>query len=302
MPLRRLTRAKLVVTLHYYTLSCAKKSLMYNGEPCDGPGLAKCMRCARDHYGAPKGFPTLIGNRAMSMLEHRVVDQFLAVSQATANGNGLESGKWPCEVIPNFIPSSALLDTTDAREYVAELPDDGYLLFVGDLRRDKGLFVLLDAYARIPDAPPLVLIGKPWPDTPSDLPPNVSMHTNWPNFAVMEAWRRSSIALVPSIWPEPCATVVIEAMASGSPVIATNIGGNPDMVADGETGILVPDGDVEALKSAMVTLIGNEPLRNQMAEQARLRAREFQSDSVIPRIEAVYERLVDPDRITMTGK
>lgn len=298
MSLRPFSRAKFVVTLHYYTLSCAKKNLMQNGGPCDGPGLVKCTRCATDHYGALKGIPTMLGNRAMSMLEHRSVDQFLAVSQATADGNGLGMSRWPCQVIPNFIPSSADTDTSDITRFVAQLPEDGYLLFVGDLRRDKGLYVLLEAYEGIRDAPPLVLIGKPWPDTPEVFPPNVTVLTNWPNYAVMEAWRRSSVALVPSIWPEPCATVVIEAMASGSPVVATRIGGNPDMVVDGETGILVPEGDSHALGDAIEQLISNEPLRIQMAAAARRRASEFQSDSVIPRIESVYESLVGSRQLT----
>jgi glycosyltransferase involved in cell wall biosynthesis len=301
MPLRSFNRAKFVVTLHYYTLSCAKKSLMQKGGPCCGPGLLKCMRCATDHYGAPKGIPTMLGNRALSMLEHRTVDQFLAVSQATADGNEMGVGHWPCQVIPNFIPSSADTDTSDVSRFVAQLPADGYLLFVGDLRRDKGLYVLLEAYAGIEGAPPLVLIGKPWPDTPDVFPPNVTVLTNWPNYAVMEAWRRSSVALVPSIWPEPCATVVIEAMTSGSPVIATRIGGNPDMVLDGHTGILVPEGDSHALKMAIERLINNEPLRIQMAQAARCRAREFQSDSVIPRIESVYESLVGSPQLSLSS-
>jgi glycosyltransferase involved in cell wall biosynthesis len=292
LPLRRASRARFVVTLHYYTSSCAKKSLMHAGGPCGGPAPMKCLRCATEHYGAVKALPTLLGNLAMSRVEQRAVDTFLAVSQATADGNQLGDGRWPMQVIPNFIPSSALTDTSDVSAYVAQLPPDGYLLFVGDLRRDKGLYVLLEAYAGLTQAPPLVLIGKPWPDTPTELPPNVTLLQNWPNYAVMEAWRRSSLALAPSIWPEPCATVVLEAMASGSPVIATRIGGNPDMVVDGETGLLVPEGDVRALRESMQRLLSDEPLRRRMAAAARRRALLFQSDTVIPRIERVYEDLV----------
>ena len=81
-------------------------------------------------------------------------------------------------------------------------------------------------------------------------------------------------------------------MASGSPVIATRIGGNPDMVVDGETGLLVPEGDVGALRESMQRLISDEPLRRRMAAAARCRALQFQSEAVIPRIERVYEDLV----------
>ena len=51
IPIKRRSRARLVMSLHYYTLSCAKKSLMYRGSPCSGPGLTKCLGCGTRHYG-----------------------------------------------------------------------------------------------------------------------------------------------------------------------------------------------------------------------------------------------------------
>jgi glycosyltransferase involved in cell wall biosynthesis len=238
LPLKGWSKAKVVMSLHYYTISCAKKNLMFDDAPCTGPAFAKCLRCGADHYGAAKGMATVLANWGLSAVERRAVDMFISVSQATAQGNQLPQSRRPQQVIPNFLPPAGNVPETaqtDLTGYVAQLPQGEFMLFVGDLRPVKGLDVLLTAYAALHNAPPLVLIGKVWPETPADLPPNLIVLREWPNYAVMEAWRRATIALVPSIWAEPFGIVVIEAMAGGTPVIASKIGGIPEIVVDGET-------------------------------------------------------------------
>jgi glycosyltransferase involved in cell wall biosynthesis len=223
------------------------------------------------------------------MFERHAVDMFVAVSQATLAGNGLVDGPWPHRVIPNFLPPDNRASPDDPAPYIAQLPETDFLLFVGDLRRIKGLDVLLCAYAGLEGAPPLVLIGKIWPETPQSLPPNVMVFENWPNTAVMEAWRRATLALVPSIWPEPFGIVVIEAMSGGCPVVASRIGGIPDIVVEGETGLLVPPADSDALRDAIARLLGNRDMMHRMGRAGRTRARLFQADAVVPQIEGVYQ-------------
>ena len=66
----------------------------------------------------------------------------------------------------------------------------------------------------------------------------------------------------------------LEAMAHGVPVVASAVGGLLDLVADGETGVLVPPGDVPALRTALERLLGDPELRRRMGDAARTRARE----------------------------
>lgn len=296
LPLKRWSKAKLAVSLHYYTLTCAKKSLWFKDDLCSGPAPAKCGGCSLSHYGVAKGVPTLTGNWAAAAAERNLVDMYLPVSQATAVGNGLVGSRWPFRVLPNFIPADGDAPTGDVSSYVAQLPKGDYLLFVGDPRREKGLDVLLRAYAALDSAPPLVLIGKVWREPNGAFPPNVIALENWPNHAVMEAWRRSTLALAPSIWPEPCATVVIEAMTSGRPVIASRIGGMPDMVSDGETGYLVPPGDAKALQEAMEKLLADPQLVCEMGKAGKHRARNFHADTVVPKFESLYDELIGGNR------
>ena len=66
LPLKWQSPARLVVTLHDYSLSCAKRRLVYQGSPCSGPSLIKCLACSKEHYGLAKGIPTALGHRLMS--------------------------------------------------------------------------------------------------------------------------------------------------------------------------------------------------------------------------------------------
>jgi len=293
LPLRARSQARFVMTLHDYSLACATQRLIYQEAPCAGPGLAKCLNCAASHYGALKGLPTTLANWALAPLERAAVDLFLPVSQAVAEGNGLPGGRTPYQVIPNFIPDEALsADMEDVSRYTARLPAGDFLLFVGDLSRDKGLDVLLRAYAGLGPTHPLVLIGRHCADTPSALPSNVSALGSWPHAAVMAAWRRCQLALVPSVWPEPFGLVALEAMQAGRPVIASRTGGLADIVVDGETGMLVPPGDAAALQAAMARLLAAPELRQRMGQAGQKRLDNFRANVVVPQLEQAYRALM----------
>ena len=163
LPLKWQSQARLVLTLHDYSLSCAKRRLVYQGSPCSGPGFIKCLACSKEHYGLAKGIPTALGHRLMSRVGRGMVDMFLPVSTAVASGNGLVGSSLPFQVIPNFVPDEIDVDRVDTEAYTAQLPDEDFILFVGDLSRDKGIHTLLNAYATLKDAPPLVLIGRQVP-------------------------------------------------------------------------------------------------------------------------------------------
>ncbi len=288
LPLKRRKGPGLVVTLHDLSLVCVQKNAMRQGESCDGPAPGKCLRCATHFYGPAKGGVALLGNYLFGALEKRVVDKFLAVSEAIAIGNSLSRARLPFEVVPNFVPDDFGSECPCNDSRLSQLPNDGYLLFVGDLRRFKGVHVLLEAYAMLKNAPPLVLIGRRCIDTPRELPPNVILFESWPHDAVMQAWRNSLFGVAPSILPDACASVVLEAMVVGKPMIATKVGGMPELIDDEMTGLLVPPGDAAALAKAIGRLIGDQKLRRQMSAAAQKKVQSFKASTVVPRIEQIY--------------
>jgi glycosyltransferase involved in cell wall biosynthesis len=290
LPLKRRQGPRLAMSLHYFTLSCPKKNLMHRGRPCAGPALAKCLGCAGRHYGRAKGAAVVAAQFGFSRLEASLVDLFLPVSEATARGNGLGEAGPAYEVVPNFVAPRA--DVSPDADLLRLLPDTPYLLFVGDIRRDKGVHILLDAYARLHDPPELVLLGKVWPETPRELPSGVRLLESWPNDAVRAAMRRCLALVAPSVWPEPFGIVVIEAMEAGRPVVASAIGGIPEIARDGVEGILVPPEDAAALAEALERIVRNAEEREQLAQNALGRAAAFSPDLIVPRFEAAYERLL----------
>jgi glycosyltransferase involved in cell wall biosynthesis len=87
--------------------------------------------------------------------------------------------------------------------------------------------------------------------------------------------------------------VVLEAMAAGVPVVASAVGGIPDQVVEGETGLLVEPGDPSALAAALATVLRDESLRRRLGANGRGRAeREFGYEAFVARIEAVYASAV----------
>ena len=305
LPLRRWSTERrpfgLVLTLHDYSQVCATKRLMREGAPCAGPSIARCLPCATGHYGPLVGPVTALSTAAMRPWKSHSIDYIVSVSRAVASANHVADGP-SSSVIPNFIPD-AMLQEADASSSAGsfgrpelDLPDEKFLLFVGDLTREKGVLTLLRAYERLGEnRPPLVLIGRRTIDTPDNLPAGASVRVEWPHADVMEAFRRCAAAVLPSTWPDPCPTTVLEAMATGCPVITTAIGGIVDMVVDEESGLLVAPGNEAELTVAIKRVLDDEGLRLQITGGARKMVQHFTATTVAERLETVYAQ-VAPSR------
>ena len=189
--------------------------------------------------------------------------------------------------------SGAMPKILRVRPYVDQLPAGDFILYVGALRRVKGVNQLLEAYQRLDSPPPLVLIGTLEADSPREFPPGVIVLQNFPHDAVMAAWERCLFGVIPSLWPEPLGSVVYEGMSRGKAVIGTTPGGHTDMIASGETGLLVPAGDVPALTQAMRNLIDQPALRDSFGRAAQAHARLFTASIVVPQFERVYQGLIE---------
>src|SRR5687768_4892209 len=93
-------------------------------------------------------------------------------------------------------------------------------------------------------------------------------------------------------WTEGFPLVVLEAMALGRPVVATAVGGTPELVADGETGLLVPPRDVAALTASLKRVLDDEGLRRRLGEAGRRRVAErFSPEAMTRDVLAVYDEV-----------
>lgn len=285
LPLARDAHSALALSLHDYGLVCATKRLRRKDEVCSGPAPVKCQLCASEHYGVSKGLVAACGTRWFGPRLRRRVDVFLPVSSTVEQLCRIH-GDEVSRVIPNFIGELPPPASDDPR--LAQLPDEPFILFFGDATVDKGAWHLADAYRRLENPPPLVLVGRCYINELKERP-NVHVTGAWPHRLAIEALRRSLFTVAPSLWPEPFGIVALEASAAGKPVLASDIGGLRDIVADGETGLLVPAGDRPALAAAMQRLIADEGLRQRLGDAARERAATFSPEAIVPRFEEAYE-------------
>ena len=98
--------------------------------------------------------------------------------------------------------------------------------------------------------------------------------------------------LMPSL-NEGFPRTAIEAMAAGKPVIATRVGGTPEAIVEGETGILVPSADIDAMASALVKLVGDRGLQSRLGKAGRRRAEQnYPVDNYVARLDGLYRQLL----------
>lgn len=187
-----------------------------------------------------------------------------------------------------------------------------WLLFVGRLEPIKGLDTLLRAmrvlgqrFNRGPWGPALLIIGGDGDDPdPSkrewslreqakrlSLEDRVFFVGSRPQEELPLFYSASDVCILPSRY-ESFGMVALEAMACGTPVIASHVGGLGFTVVDGVTGFLVPEGDAEGLAQRIHWLLESPSLRQELARNAMERARDFTWDRVVSSILELYEALL----------
>ncbi|MPY36316.1 glycogen synthase [Streptomyces adustus] len=199
---------------------------------------------------------------------------------------------------------------TDALVRAGVDPDRPYVLFVGRITRQKGVPHLLRAVRDIDPAAQVVLCAGA-PDTPEidrefrDLFEELSRArdgVHWiprmlPRPEVVQLLTHASVFVCPSVY-EPLGIVNLEAMACGTPVVASRVGGIPEVVADGTTGVLVdvdPSDEVfeAGLARALDSVLGDPATARRMGEAGRERAvGEFGWDAVARRTVRLYEEIL----------
>ncbi|MEY2495597.1 MAG: hypothetical protein QOJ45_2089 [Verrucomicrobiota bacterium] len=184
--------------------------------------------------------------------------------------------------------------------------EPGLILHVGRLVEKKGTKVLIDALARIAGAN-LAIIGdgplrKRLERQARELGDRVRFLGALTPDEVAQWMRRASVLAAPSLTAadgdaEGLPNVVVEAAASGLPVVGTTHSGIPEAIEDGKSGFLVPERDAESLAMRLADLLGSERLRCEMGAAARrLAERKFNRQILTERLESIYDEVAGFDR------
>jgi len=209
-------------------------------------------------------------------------------------------------IIPNGVDYEQFADPTIRP---IERFDDGHpnILFVGRLEKRKGFEYLLKAFrfvkAAFRDAR-LLVVGK---YDEEDVEPfdwyvrhhhlsDVHFIGYVPPKELPRYYRTATLCCVPSTGFESFGIVLLEAMAAGVPLVASDIPGYREVVSDGVEGVLVPPANIDALASAIIGLLNAPDRRHAMAKRGQMKARQYNWDRIAQQVMDYYEVLLEQRR------
>ena len=230
----------------------------------------------------------------------RRIDAAVAVSEAAA-AFVRRVRRGPVEIVPNGVDVSRFAEPADPPE---GLPRGRRILWVNRLDPQKGFGVMVDAFARLArdrDDVFLLVAGEgrdrvalrtlPRQTRNRVVPLGTVPHDELPRYHAA-----ADVYCSPAVGQESFGLVLVEAMAAGVPVVATDIPGYREVVRNGVDGLLVRPNDPGALSDAVRRVLSEPELASALAAAGRARAPEFAWDAVVPRLEAVYGRALNGTR------
>lgn len=272
-----------VMTLHNFGLTCPHWFHLRDGQICELCTEGNFLWCVRHNcqknlmesagYALRSTFARSLG------LFRKNVTCFIALTEFAKN-RIIEAGydAETIHVFPNMIEIPPRGTDVGSGKFVA---------FAGRMSSEKGLETLAAAAQRLPDVPIKLAGAGPLLGSLKTTAPSTMQFEGLLNAAQLDRFlREARFLVVPSVWYEMCPTVILEAMALGLPVIASKIGGLPELVKDGVNGLLFEPGDSDSLAEKIQTLWEDSMLCKALGRAARTWAKEECSETVY------FERLM----------
>lgn len=282
-----------VLTAHDYDPICPNSLLLASGKVCEACKNFKYYkaifrRCKENSFLGTAAI-TMEGYFVLIRGYYSKIDLIIAPSDFLRS-KLIEFKFDPKKIVhlPNFINSE---------NFEPSFGGNGFIYF-GRIAREKGLESLLKAASFLPDVKVTIAGGGPYEQKVLELKASLScknVHlTGHLGKQELAAEIRKSIAVVlPSICYENCPYSLLEAFAYGKPVIATRIGGIPEMVTQGENGLLIEPGDWVELKNHMSYLSQNPEVAKRMGTMARKTVEtRFHAERHYNSLMELYERAI----------
>jgi glycosyltransferase involved in cell wall biosynthesis len=234
----------------------------------------------------------LLMERWLARLTHRILCCSRAVASHATTDLGIDESL--LSVVPNGIEPPPAADRQGALAALGR-PDSPLVGCVGSLTPHKGQAVLLKALGQIEDSRPWAVLVGDGPER-ADLE-RLASRREGPRALFLgerpDARRllpAFDVMAVPSVSREGFGLAALEGMDAGLPVIASRVGGLPEVLEDGRSGLLVPPGDPQSLAAALTRLFGRPEERRALGVEGRLRVeRHFRASLMAERVGAIYE-------------
>ena len=258
-----------VQTLHNFRFVCPGAMLLRNGRPCEDClryGLLPALlhRCYRDSFTATLSQVWTIACNRRRGTYRNMVDHYITLTGFAAGrlaAGGLPAGRM--SVKPNFLPDPPSAGTGAG----------GYAVYVGRLAEEKGVRTLLSAWRGMPGFPLKMVGSGPLREELAERIGreglNVELAGMLNREKLLDIAAGASMQIVPSECYEGFPLVVLEALACGTPVVASRIGSLDEIVEEGETGVKFAAGDSAALAEKVGGLFADKPRLGWMRRRSR---------------------------------
>ena len=183
-------------------------------------------------------------------------------------------------------------------DYQVETQDEGYLLYIGRLSKEKGIFDLVKA---MKDNKEKLLIAGSGPEKEKidklikeeKLTKRVKLLGQLKPTEVKEYVRKAHAVVVPSVWYENCPYSVLETIAIGKPIIGADIGGIPELVIDGENGLLFESGNSKDLSKKISELYSNKKLYKKFCENSKKISKQYDKNKYYENLMKIYNDVLN---------
>jgi glycosyltransferase involved in cell wall biosynthesis len=283
-----------VLTLHDYKLVCPTYQFLDQGEIC-----TRCV--GRRFWNAPltrcrDGSLLASTTMALDISIHTLLRSYGRVDAFICPSGFLAGQMAAGKVFPDRL--HVIRHFVDLAGVAPKPQPGGHVVLAGRLSHEKGADVAVRAMARLGDGAHLHIAGD-GPDRAAlealaarEAPGRVTFHGRLTRHRLLDLLRESSVAVVPSVWHENQPMAVLEALAVGLPVVGTELGGVPELVAPGVDGELVPHGDPDALAAALGPLLADPDRAFAMGRAGRAKIeREFPPALHLERVHGLYQTI-----------
>ena len=276
-----------VLTFHDYFSICARDKTLPGGRICAQPFGSACRQnkciCGADYFKA--SIKRKLIKRGLQSIARGVAPSEYVRQELQRN----DINNVDVLVHPITAPLAPGLEWDSSSNTI---------LYLGRLAKQKGLDVLFEAFREAAEEVPaaeLVIAGRGEEEQrlrekadQSGLGSRVKFAGWLDESEKSKAIAHSLCLVVPSVWPEVAGLTMYEAAAQGVPSIASNIGGIPEFVIDGETGLLFEAGDAKGLARKIVYVLQDKDAASQLGHNSKERARMFSMDAHLDRLEELY--------------
>lgn len=267
----RQKKVPVVMTVQNYRLMCANALLLRDQQVCElcinktFPMAGIRYKCYRSSYTESALVTGITGIHKMLSSWNNKVNTYIVPSEFLKNKLKSSSVKLPGSQIavkPNFI-----------KDIPAERTQrEDFFLFVGRLSLEKGITTLLQCFAQAPSLKLVIAGDGPHKDVVvahTNTNPNITYLGQQPKEKVLELMRKCKALLFPSIWYEGLPLTIIEAFATGTPVITSNLGAMPEMIQDEYNGFYFNPGNADELRNKILRLADHAEKHTHLYTNAR---------------------------------